>query len=329
MNGTETTTDYVLSGKKLVHLTQGSNKMHFFYDASGCPAMVKFNGTVYRYVHNLQGDVVGILNSAGTLVVEYKYDAWGRLISATNSTLANLNPFRYRSYVYDSDAGMYYLNSRYYNPEWCRFINADSIVGNIGVLNHNLFAYCKNNSVALYDPSGKYSVASTFISEDQLASDPSIEYREVERTEELLDGVTIITRYELVFVPYGSDTFDELNSRQKMDDSVAGFIAAFVEIGSAAGLKWVGKIKALQGLSAVMGIASKGLNVIGAVTTALSAGVARAEAAANNELIDSLKQAQRAKTGIVFVRHIDTNIATGDIVEFNFSEEWSTWRDLQ
>ena len=52
--------------------------MHFFYDAQGRPAMVEFNGALYSYVHNLQGDIVGILDNAGSLVVEYKYDAWGK-----------------------------------------------------------------------------------------------------------------------------------------------------------------------------------------------------------------------------------------------------------
>ena len=60
-----------------MHLTRGSDKLHFFYDAQSRPAMVEFNGTFYSYVHNLQGDIVGIVDSAGNLVVEYKYDAWG------------------------------------------------------------------------------------------------------------------------------------------------------------------------------------------------------------------------------------------------------------
>ena len=52
--------------------------MHFFYDAQSRPAMVEFNGALYSYIHNLQGDIVGIVDSAGSLVVEYKYDAWGK-----------------------------------------------------------------------------------------------------------------------------------------------------------------------------------------------------------------------------------------------------------
>ena len=82
-----------------------------------------------------QGDVIALIDSNGKKVVEYKYDAWGRRLSKTGtmaSTLGTLNPFRYRGYVYDEETGLYYLRSRYYNPEWARFLNADqSIHGNL------------------------------------------------------------------------------------------------------------------------------------------------------------------------------------------------------
>ncbi len=99
MNGTVTT--YVLHGKNVVHLTQGSNNLHFFYGADGSPAIVKYNGVSYGDVKNLQGDVIGIVNASGAYVVQYAYDAWGRLLSKTGSmasTLGTLNPFRYREY---------------------------------------------------------------------------------------------------------------------------------------------------------------------------------------------------------------------------------------
>ena len=89
-------------------------------------------------------------------MVEYAYDAWGNPISTTGSmasTLGNDNPFRYRGYYYDEETGLYYLNSRYYNPHWGRFINADSYGGTIGgLLSHNVFAYCSNNPVMYRDP---------------------------------------------------------------------------------------------------------------------------------------------------------------------------------
>ena len=150
--------DYTLHGKRIVHLTQLTDTLHFFYDAQGRPSIVDFNGTKYGYIHNLQGDIVAIIDGSGTPVVEYTYDAWGKPLSKTGSmanTLGALNPFRYRGYVYDEETGLYYLRSRYYNPEWGRFLNADSVLGKPGqLLRHNVFAYCLNNPVIIYDSSG-------------------------------------------------------------------------------------------------------------------------------------------------------------------------------
>ncbi len=92
-------------------------------------------------------------------MVEYAYDAWGKPIATTGSmasTLGEDNPFRYRGYFYDEETGLYYLNQRYYNPEWNRFVNADDVLGQTGGLHtHNLFAYCVNNPVMCIDSSGR------------------------------------------------------------------------------------------------------------------------------------------------------------------------------
>ena len=61
----------------------------------------------------------------------------------------------YRGYRYDSETGLYYLQSRYYSPDWGRFINADAEGGKVGaLLSHNVFAYCMNNPVNMSDPDG-------------------------------------------------------------------------------------------------------------------------------------------------------------------------------
>jgi len=161
-------TKYTLHGKNVVHMTQGSNELHFFYDASNKPAVVVYNGTPYSYVKNLQGDIVAILDSDGTAVVSYVYDAWGKPISK-NGTLANtlgtLNPFRYRSYVFDEETNLYYLRSRYYNSTVLRFVNCDSILGNIAKLSSvNPFAYVGNSPLTSVDPSGYSSEEISFAS---------------------------------------------------------------------------------------------------------------------------------------------------------------------
>lgn len=161
------TTNYTLNGKNVVHMTQGSHDLHFFYDAQGKPGMVTYNDVDYFYVYNLQGDVVALIDANGTQVVEYGYDAWGYPISKTGSlaaTIGTLNPFRYRGYVYDEETGLYYLRSRYYNPEWKRFVNADTLVGRgTNVLGHNLYVYCDNLPITRVDKNGKKPLSIKFV----------------------------------------------------------------------------------------------------------------------------------------------------------------------
>lgn len=121
--GGSTTYSYVYNGSSLSQMTVGDNTLYFAYDASGTPISVTWNGTTYYYATNLQGDVMAILDGTGTAMVEYTYDAWGNILSTTGSmadTLGELNPLRYRGYVYDTETGFYYLQSRYYDPEMGR-----------------------------------------------------------------------------------------------------------------------------------------------------------------------------------------------------------------
>lgn len=154
-------TKYMLNGKRIVNLKQGDHDLHFFYDAQGKPAMIRYNGVSdYYFVYNLQGDVVAIVDDAGTQMVEYQYDAWGVLLGKSGSlkdTIGTLNPFRYRGYVYDEETGLYCLRSRYYNPEWKRLINADRfIVTRKGICGNNVFAYCGNNPINRIDTAGMF-----------------------------------------------------------------------------------------------------------------------------------------------------------------------------
>ena len=171
-NGVTTTYDYTLHGKLITHLTKRTvdengaesiEELHFFYDAQSRPSFVEYNGIMYRYIHNLQDDIIGLLDGNGNLVVEYKYDAWGKPLSITGTlktTLGELNPFRYRRYLYDAEMELYYLQNRYYNPLRGRFINVDAVLGKVGALDtHNLFAYCINNPINCVDIDGNESEA--------------------------------------------------------------------------------------------------------------------------------------------------------------------------
>ena len=122
-----TTYQYTYNGGKLSQMTVGSDTLHFSYDASGNPLSFQLNGISYYFVTTFQGDVIRILDENGAVVAYYRYDAWGRLLDS-GGDMADINPLRYRGYVYDTEYGLYYLQSRYYNPEVCRFINADALV---------------------------------------------------------------------------------------------------------------------------------------------------------------------------------------------------------
>ena len=144
-------TKYTLHGKNVVHMTSGTDELHIFYDAQNRPAVVVYNGFPYAYVKSLQGDVIALLDGTGNVVVSYVYDAWGAPIGKSGSmaeTLGTVQPFRYRGYVFDEETGLYYLRSRYYNPGWGRFVNADALI------DQNLYSYCKNSPMQFHDPSG-------------------------------------------------------------------------------------------------------------------------------------------------------------------------------
>jgi RHS repeat-associated protein len=113
----------------------------------------------FYFEKNLQGDVIGVYNASGTLLISYIYDAWGNCKNTYknggSSTGAKYNPFRYRGYFYDSDLGFYYLNNRYYDSVTGRFLNTDSYINANGdLLGFNLYAYCSNNPVMYVDPTG-------------------------------------------------------------------------------------------------------------------------------------------------------------------------------
>ena len=158
------------------------NSIYYDYDAQGLLCKEQSNHTIiyhyennricsinvdgkdYLFRRNLLQDVTHIYDVDGNLCAMYHYDAWGNHkvydeFGVENSDvdfIGNINPIRYRGYYFDKETGLYYCNSRYYSPELCRWISADSIdyldPNNINGL--NLYAYCNNDPVNYYDPSG-------------------------------------------------------------------------------------------------------------------------------------------------------------------------------
>ena len=156
----ETTSSYsyiYASGKLLQEkvTTNGTTETHnFFYDNTGKPYAMQVDGTTYYYITNLQGDVMGLVDTSGNSVASYTYDPYGKLLTATG-TLAEKNPLRYRGYYYDSETGFYYLQSRYYDPATRRFVNADAYASTgQGILGINMFAYCLNGPLTYVDSQG-------------------------------------------------------------------------------------------------------------------------------------------------------------------------------
>ena len=116
-----------------------------------------YNNNTYYYHKNLFGDIIGIYDSNYNEIVTYKYNSWGVIKNITDNSNINLgiiNPFRYRSYYYDEETQLYYLNSRYYNPVIGRFINADVLLGTDGMNSYNLFSYCSNEPIKNMDIDG-------------------------------------------------------------------------------------------------------------------------------------------------------------------------------
>lgn len=158
------TTNYYLDGTQIVFETNGTDTIYYLRDENGTEVGFTLNGAEYYYVKNGQGDVIGILDSNGSRVVSYIYDSWGALVSTTGTlaaTVGQKNPIRYRGYYYDVETGLYYVSSRYYDPEIGRWISPEPNVDygkfdeGAGLIGYNVYAYCANNPVMFMDQTGE------------------------------------------------------------------------------------------------------------------------------------------------------------------------------
>ena len=160
-HGQVVTTEYIYHGKKLVGLTCGDDTLHFFYDAQGRPAKVLFNNGAYVYAYNVQDDVIGLLDATGAFVVKYQYDVWGGVLTIEGimaDVFGEMNPIRYRSYIYDDETMTYDLRSRRYSPQFNRFVNADKKTQTTHFNGCNMYAYVLSNPVNMIDLNGTDAV---------------------------------------------------------------------------------------------------------------------------------------------------------------------------
>ena len=151
-------------------LLKRSDGLEFIYDTQGIAGVVdNYNSPskTYFYRKDAQGNIVALLDENGAVVVKYVYNAWGEhkvlnpdgTENTSASFIGNVNPFRYRSYYYDTSLKLYYLVTRYYDPVVGRFVSQDSLeYADPDTVNGlNLYAYCNNNPVMNVDPTGTWS----------------------------------------------------------------------------------------------------------------------------------------------------------------------------
>ncbi|MDR2822802.1 MAG: RHS repeat-associated core domain-containing protein [Acholeplasmatales bacterium] len=163
---TEITINYLLDGTRILKERSDNKTLIYNYLLEKITGFV-YNNNEYLYQRNIQGDITHILNGSQVVVGEYVYDSWGNHVVLNGegevdtllSSVANINPFRYRGYYYDVETRLYYLNSRYYDPETGRFISADTLSildeSMLQINGLNLYMYCNNNPVMYIDPSGR------------------------------------------------------------------------------------------------------------------------------------------------------------------------------
>ena len=165
---------YTYDGLNLIREEWGNNVLVFLYDASGSPVGMQYRNSTYAsgvwdtyyYEKNLQGDIVAIYDVSGVKLVSYTYDAWGNFtrtdVASSVPDVVKNNPITYRGYYYDDDLDLYYLATRYYDPETCRFVTADApsyLGANGDLVSYNLYAYCSNNPVMYSDPTGHFIIS--------------------------------------------------------------------------------------------------------------------------------------------------------------------------
>lgn len=162
-NGTSLETRFFYDGAKLITEITPEHRLDFLYDENDrLYGFVLDKTAMYFYVRDTLENILGIIDKNGNLVVQYAYNAWGKPESTTGTlatTIGEYNPFRYKGYHFDSDTGMYYCRTRYYVPDWCRWLCGDDFyfIKTDDLKSTNLFAYCQNDPINKQDESGCFA----------------------------------------------------------------------------------------------------------------------------------------------------------------------------
>ncbi len=167
LNGVITNRYFYNGNKLLTDYKSSSDRLDFLYDNNDLLyGFIKNKTTRYYYIRDILNNILGIIDSNGNLVVKYEYNAYGNILNISGDiTLGNRNPFKWKGYYYDFEAGLFYCNSRYYNPEWGRFISPDSIeyLDSENINGLNLYCYCMDNPINYADPYGHFAISALLI----------------------------------------------------------------------------------------------------------------------------------------------------------------------
>lgn len=204
-------TKYYYEDNKIIFEQTDTNVLYYIRsDVDGLKGF-KYNDNIYYYIKNNQDDIVGILDNEFNVVANYLYDSWGNIISITdesgndisneNEHIANINPYRYRSYYYDKETGLYYLKTRYYNPKWGRFINSDGVIVNSDVIKGNLYSYCANDPINNIDKNGCKSKKKK---ESKFKNFMNGVYNFLKKTIDRLFSHETVTSKDSLYIPVGN-----------------------------------------------------------------------------------------------------------------------------
>ena len=167
----EGTTEYSLIGSKIMKMekvtSSGKITMYFTYDQRDELQSVTESNKEYYYIKDITGNIIKIKDEEGNSIVEYKYDAYGKVEKTIieNNNVSKYNPFIYKGYYYDEETELYYCNTRYYSPEIGRWISIDDVdyLDPESVSGLNLYCYCMNDPINKYDPSGHFVISAIII----------------------------------------------------------------------------------------------------------------------------------------------------------------------